>query len=75
MAMTLEQFNEAIQIISVHHSSTVKINTPKGNFVGDMGEKTFRLHIVNCVPSVVNRLISAGFLLNMTNDGLQVDKI
>lgn len=73
--MTLEQFNEAIQIVSVHHSSTVRINTPKNNFVGDMGEKTFRLHITKCVPSVVSALVIKGFHLSMTEDGLMVDKI
>lgn len=73
--MTLEQFNEAIQIISVKHSSTVKINTPKNGFVGDMGQKFFRLHIVECVPSVVSDLVRAGYMLNMTADGLMVDKI
>ena len=73
--MTLEQFNEAIQIVSVYHSSTVKINTPKDNFVGDMGDKTFRLHVVICVPAVIYKLVAAGFQLSMTPDGLLVNKI
>lgn len=73
--MTMEQFKEAIEVISVHHSSTVKINTPKGHFVGDMGKLNFRLHIVECVPAVINALISAGFSLSMTSDGLMVSKI
>ncbi len=73
--MTLENFNDAILIISGHHSSVVKINTPKNDFVGDLGDKTFRLHISKCVPSVVNKLVNAGFMLSMTEDGLMVDKI
>lgn len=72
--MTMEQFKEAIEIISVYHSSTVKINTPKDHFVGDMGKLNFRLHIVECVPAVINTLISAGFSLSMTADGLCVNK-
>lgn len=73
--MNIEQFNEAIKIISVQHSSVVKINTPKNNFVGDLGDKNFRLHIIECVPAVVNKLIGAGFSLCMTKDGLLVTKI
>lgn len=73
--MNIEQFNEAIKIISVQHSSVVKINTPKNNFVGDLGDKNFRLHISKCVPAVVNKLIGAGFYLCMTEDGLLVDKL
>lgn len=73
--MNIEQFNEAIQIVSAHHSSIVKINQPRNSFVGDLGDKIFRLHLVECVPSVVNKLIAAGFSLCMTPDGLHVDKI
>ena len=72
--MTLENFNQAMLIISAHHSSTVKINTPKNHFVGDLGEKDFRLHVSKCVPAVVEKLILSGFSLSMTDDGLLVDK-
>ncbi|MBE6234782.1 MAG: hypothetical protein E7112_00935 [Bacteroidales bacterium] len=72
--MTLEQFNEAIQIISVQHSSTVKINSPRGNFVGDLGVTNFRLHVIKSVPAVIKDLAAAGFSLSMTEDGLFVDK-
>lgn len=73
--MTLENFNNAILIISGHHSSVVKINTPKNNFVGDLGDKEFCLHISKCVPSVVNKLVDAGFMLSMTDEGLLVEKV
>lgn len=72
--MTMEQFNEAIQIVSVQHSSTIKINSPKSGFVGDLGKTNFRLHILRSVPAVVNDLVAAGFSLCMTEDGLFVDK-
>lgn len=73
--MTSEQFTNAIKIISKHHSSVVKINTPKNGFAGNLGETEFRLHITQCVPSVVNRLVEAGYMLSMTEDGLMVDKV
>jgi hypothetical protein len=74
--MTLEQFNEAIQIISVQHSSTVKINSPRtSGFVGDLGKTYFRLHIINSTPAVIHDLVAAGFSLSMTEDGLLVAKI
>ena len=40
-----------------------------------MGQSEFRLHIKKCVPSVVNNLIKAGYILNMDPEGLEVDKI
>ncbi len=64
-----------MKIIVHHHSTKVSINLPKNHFVGDVGQSEFRLHITECVPSVVNKLIDAGFMLNMTPEGLEVDKI
>ena len=48
---------------------------PKNNFVGYMGQTEFRLYIKKCVPSVINNLIHAGYILNMGPEGLGVDKI
>lgn len=73
--MTREQFNGAMDIIVCHHTTKVSINLPKGNFVGNIGTAEFRLHITECVPSVINNLVAAGFMLDMTPDGLRVDKI
>lgn len=74
-AMTREQFNEAMDIIVRHHTTKVSINLPKNHFVGNIGTTQFRLHITECVPSVVHQLVGSGFMLNMTSDGLEVDKI
>lgn len=68
-------FQKAITIIACHHSGEVKINTPINDFVGDLGESNFRLHITKCVPSVVNKLIAEGFMLSMDKDGLCVDHL
>lgn len=65
----------ALEIISKHPSTKLVINTPKNNFVGYMGQSEFRLHIKKCVPSVINNLIHAGYILNMGPEGLVVDKI
>lgn len=73
--MNFDQFNTAILIISGNHSSIVKINTPKDRFVGNMGTSEFRLHITQCVPSVIDKLVKAGYMLSMTEDGLLVDKV
>lgn len=70
-----KDFTTALEIISKYHSTELAINTPNNNFVGYMGQSEFRLHIKKCVPSVVNNLIKAGYILNMGPEGLEVDKI
>lgn len=73
--MTQEQFNTALELISRHHSTKVSINLPENHFVGSIGTTKFRLHITECIPSVINKLVAAGFMLDMTPDGLRVEKI
>lgn len=73
--MTCEQFNDAMDIIACHHTTKICINLSKGNFVGNIGSTEFRLHITECVLSVINKLVAAGFMLDTTPDGLCVDKI
>lgn len=70
-----KNFTTALEIISKDHSTELAINTPKDNFLGYMGQSEFRLHIKKCVPSVINNLIKAGYILNMGPEGLEVDKI
>lgn len=70
-----KDFTTALEIISKDHSTELAINTPKDNFLGYMGQSEFRLHIKKCVPSVVNNLIKAGYILDMGPEGLGVDKI
>lgn len=67
--ITRQQFIDAMDIIACHHTTKV------GIFVGNIGTTEFRLHITDCVPSVINNLVAAGFMLDMTPDGLRVDKI
>lgn len=80
--LNIKDFTTALEIISKSHSTELAINTPKNNFntpknnfVGYMGQTEFRLHIKKCVPSVINNLIHAGYILNMGPEGLEVDKI
>lgn len=70
-----KDFTTALEIISKDHSTELAINTPKNNFLGNMGQSEFRLHIKNCQPSVINNLIHAGYILNIGPEGLEVDKI
>ena len=73
--MTQGQFTKALEIISSHHSSQITINQPINGFVGNLGTTKWSIHINKCVPSVVNKLIAAGFMLSMTEYGLDVDYI
>lgn len=70
-----KDFTTALEIISKDHSTELAINTPKNNFLGNMGQSEFRLHIKKCVPSVIKKLIQAGYILDMGPEGLEVDKI
>ena len=70
-----KDFTTALEIISKDHSTELAINTPKNNFLGNMGQSEFRLHIKKCVASVVNNLIKACYILDMGPEGLEGDKI
>jgi len=72
--MKTSDFIKAIEIICQHHSNEIVINKCKeGGQVPDPFTPT--LHIKNCVPSVVHKLVEAGFMVSMTNGLLSVDKI
>lgn len=71
--MNVEQFTKAINIISEHHSVEVKMNSPINGFVGDLGTKYFTIHITQCPPAVVRKLVGEGYRLGMTANGLSVD--
>ena len=73
--MNKETFFKAIEIISKHHSSEIVINQPINNFVGDLGTAKWTIHIKKCVPSVINKLIADGFMLDMGEFGLSVNKL
>lgn len=72
--MKVKDFYDAIEILTKHHSNEIVINQCKqGGQVPDSSSPT--LHIKNCVPSVVQKLVKAGFMVSMTNGFLSVDKI
>lgn len=75
MAMDKNNFYKALDIISSHHSSEIVINQPINNFAGDLGSSEFTIHIKKCVPSVINKLIQDGFMLDMGEYGLLVSKL
>lgn len=73
--MKRTDFLLAIEILSANHSTKITINQPIDNFVGELGESKYTIHITNCIPSVTNNLIKAGFSLRMTEKyGLEVCK-
>lgn len=73
--MTQAQFNMAMDIIAHHHSTTARINASVSHFIGNIGSTTFTLHITKCVPSLIKDFVQHDYLLEMTADGLRVDKI
>lgn len=73
--MKKEDFLQAIQILSEHHTSEIVINQPINHFIGDLGTTKWTIHIKKCVPAVVDRLVEAGFMLSMGEHGLYIDKI
>lgn len=73
--MRHEDFINALEICAKHHTTTVTINRPKSNFVGDLGSKEFTIHITHCVPAVVTELVKAGYMCNMEEGGLNVFKV
>lgn len=72
--MKRNDFLLAIEILSSNHTSKITINQPIDNFVGDLGQTKWSIHITHCVPAVVSKLIEAGFSLSMTEYGLHVNK-
>ena len=73
--LTLKQFQEAIAIIGQYHSTEIKINTPKNNFVGELGRTQYRIHITKCCAGLTKALHKAGFYIDMGEDGMNVFKI
>lgn len=73
--MTLEQFQSAMRVISQHHSTMLKVNMPKNDFVGDLGTKDFSIHIVRCCAGLTKELHTAGFDIRMDANGMEVFKI
>lgn len=67
-------FMLALEILSENHTTKITINQPIDNFVGDLGTKHWTIHINRCVPAVTTKLIEAGFVLGMTEYGLEVNK-
>lgn len=70
--MKREQFLKAREIIAENHSTQISVNLPKGGSCCFIAEGEIRLHINKCVPSVINKLLAAGFSMEMTEQGLHV---
>lgn len=72
--MKQKDFTRAIELVSMNHTTKLTINQPINNFVGKLGESDWTIHITQCVPAVVSRLIEEGYSLSMTEHGLHVNK-
>ena len=72
--MKQKDFTRAIELVSMNHTTKLTINQPINNFVGNLGESDWTIHITQCVPAVVKNLIAEGYALSMTEHGLSVDK-
>lgn len=73
--LTLKQFQEAIAIIVQYYSTEIKINTPKNNFVGELGRTLYSIHITKCCAGLTKDLHHAGYSLDMDENGINVFKI
>lgn len=72
--MKAEHFIQAVQILTGHLSNEIIINKSTGHVstTGDSANPT--LHVRSCVPSVVHKLIAAGFSLGMHDGLMTVDR-
>lgn len=75
MTLTQEQFHKVMHIVSCYHSTHLKINMPENNFVGNMGTTLYSIHITKCCASLTKALHSAGYDLDMDDNGMNVYKI
>ena len=73
--MKKNDFTQALELMSENHTTKLVINQPTGCFVGKLGQTRWTIHITECVPAVVDKLIQAGYMLSMTEYGLLVEKI
>ena len=72
--MTRGQSDKAMEIIVRYSTTRIGINMSEEGPANNVGKDALRLHITECRPSVINRLISADYTLSMTPEGLYVDK-
>jgi len=63
---------EIIEIAAEHHSTKLTINKVRPN---DTVSNAVPVVIHDCVPSVINKLKDAGFMLSMCEDGLHVSDL
>lgn len=64
MTLTQEQFNDVMHIVSLYHSTHIKVNMQKDNFVGNLAT-LYSIHITKCCASLTKALHSAGYDLEM----------
>lgn len=55
--MTREQFDKAMEIIVRYSTTRIGINMSEEGPANNVGKDALRLHITECRPSVINRLI------------------
>lgn len=75
MTLTQEQFNDVMHIVSRYHSTHIKVNMPKNNFVGNLGTSLYSIHISKCCAGLTKALHSAGYDLDMDDNGMEIFKI
>lgn len=73
--MNKQDFLQAIEIISMHHTTNLVINKPVNGTIGNLCTSEFSIHVTDCCASVVNKLKEAGYSLSMNNGGMSVWKI
>lgn len=72
--MKKDDFYTALEILSKFHTSQITINQPINNFVGNLGQSEWTIHINHCVPAAIKELVQQGFSLSMGEHGISVSK-
>lgn len=75
VTLTKEQFLEVMAIAGRYHTTKVSLNMPVNNFVGDLGQSKYRVHITKCCAGLTEALMLAGYSLDISDEGMLVYKI
>lgn len=68
--MTKEALNRALELITGSNSTQVSFNVP----VNDNYSNVHQVLIHKCNAILINKLVSEGYSLHMTDKGLSIDK-
>lgn len=75
VTLTKEQFLEVMTIAGRFYTTKISLNMPVNNFIGDLGNSKYRVHITKCCAGLTESLMLAGYSLDIEDGGMLVYKI